>query len=66
MNDPKSGMVRVLRNGHAVYEIPSRQYLVCERLENPDATIVHGGVAWLCPECKSRIKKLIYGEETNG
>lgn len=40
--------------------VPTRQCLVCERLENPVATIVHGGVAWLCPECKSRIKRLIY------
>lgn len=66
MDDPKSGMVRVLRDGYPAYELPSRQCLVCERLENPDATIVHGGVAWLCRGCKSRIKRLIYGEETNG
>lgn len=66
MDDPKSGMVRALRNGYPAYETPTRQCLVCERLESPGATIVKAGEAWLCPECKSRIKKLIYGEKTNG
>lgn len=66
MNDPKPGMVRVLRDGYPAYELPSRKCLVCECLEVPDATIVNGGAARLCPECKSRIKKLIYGEKTNG
>lgn len=64
MNDPKPGMIRVLRDGYPTYEIPSRQCLVCDRLERPGATIVNEGEAWLCPECKSRIKSLIYGEET--
>ena len=66
MNDPKSGMIRVLRDGYPTYEIPSRQCLVCDRLERPGATIVNEGEAWLCRGCKSRIKKLIYGEGTNG
>ena len=62
MND--TGMIRVLRAEKWAFEYPpTRVCLVCERMENPDATIVHGGVAWLCPECKSRLKKLIYKEE---
>lgn len=62
MDDPKSGALRVLRDGYPAYEIPSRQCLVCDRLERPGATIVNEGEAWLCPECKSRIKKLIYND----
>lgn len=58
MDDPKSGALRVLRTGHPFYEIPSRKCLVCDRMEVPDATTVNGGEAWLCPECKSRIKSL--------
>lgn len=61
--EPKAGTVPVYRNGNIVYEIPSRQCLVCERMEIPGATIVNEGEAWLCRGCKSRIKKLIYGEE---
>lgn len=62
MDDPKSGMVRVLRKGHPAYEMPSRVCLVCDRMERPGATIVNEGEAWLCRGCKSRIKRLIYGE----
>lgn len=41
----------------------TRMCLVCESLENPKANIANGGLAWLCPECKSRIKKLLYPKE---
>lgn len=66
MDDPKSGALRILRDGYPAYELPSRKCLVCDRMERPGATIVNEGEAWLCRGCKSRIKKLIYGEETNG
>lgn len=36
--------------------------LVWDRMENPEGTIVHNGLAWLCPKCKSRIKNLLYKE----
>ena len=64
MDDNETITIHLERVGSS-YAVPTRQCLVCEHLENPDATIIHGGVAWLCPECKSRIKKLIYGEKTN-
>ena len=37
---------------------PTRICLVCDKLENPDATIADAGSAWLCPECKERIRKM--------
>lgn len=40
------------------YTAPTRACLFCEKLENPDANLVNGG-AWLCPECKEKIRKLI-------
>ena len=52
----------ILSDDAVVYEMPSRECLVCERQERPGATVVNTGLAWLCPECKSRIKQLIYGE----
>lgn len=59
-----TGTIKVYREWKWSHEYPpTRKCLVCERIENPNATIVNSGAAWLCPECKSRIKKLIYKEE---
>lgn len=62
MDDNKT-ITNLLERVGASYTVQTRQCLVCERMENPEGTIVHTGLAWLFPECKSRIKKLIYGEE---
>ena len=59
MDDNETIMIPLERVGSS-YPIPTRQCLVCERMENPKATIVNTGLAWLCPECKSRIKNLIF------
>lgn len=40
---------------------PTRQCLVCDALENPKANLING--FWLCPECKERIRKLLYKEK---
>lgn len=61
--EPKTGTIPVYRNGNIVYEMPSRQCLVCECMENPKATIINEGEAWLCPECKSRLLALIHKGE---
>lgn len=61
MDDNETITIHLERVGSS-YAVPTRQCLVCERMENPEATIVHTGLAWLCPKCKSRIKRLIYND----
>ena len=65
MDDNETITIHLERVGSS-YAVPTRRCLVCDCLERPSATIVNEGEAWLCRGCKSLIKKLIYGEETNG
>lgn len=41
------------------YSKPTRLCLVCERRENPNASIVDAGKAWLCPECKAALQTFV-------
>ena len=41
---------------------PTKQCLICDKLENPNAYMVHN-VGWLCPECKSRLQRVLYPKE---
>ena len=43
-------------------ERTSRKCLVCDGLENPEASIVDTATAWLCPRCKAALLKVV--EET--
>ena len=43
--------------------IPTCQCLVCECVKDENASIINTAIAWLCPECKRRIRKIIYNEE---
>ena len=54
-------------NVYAVYKITNdlemqqtRQCLICDALENPKAHVVNTLNAWLCPECKRRLKQMMY------
>lgn len=56
----------------AIYKLPDFSYIpptrvcsICDKMENPKAT-TETGMAWICPECAGRIKKLIYPEVDNG
>jgi len=40
---------------------PTRQCLICEKLENPNADIVTL-VGWICPECKNKLQRMISRE----
>ena len=44
--------------------MPTRECLFCEKLENPQADIINQSAAWLCPECKRKIKQIIEREES--
>lgn len=39
--------------------IVSRQCLICEKAENENADIINAGIVWVCPECKSKLRKII-------
>ena len=39
--------------------VPTRICLICDRLEHEAATALISASAWLCPECKRRIKQLM-------
>lgn len=39
----------------------TRRCLVCGVFENPKAHIINTSAAWLCPKCKRRLKKMLYG-----
>ena len=54
---------------YAIYKIPNKEERpptricsICDFKEDPKATLAHG-LAWICPECARRIKKLIYPEK---
>lgn len=38
---------------------PTRFCLICEKFENPNAHVVYDGIAWLCPECKKKLKDIV-------
>lgn len=38
---------------------PTRICLLCDKVENLDATIIDTGTAWLCPECKDSLRKMM-------
>ena len=42
---------------------PTRACLICGKPENPERRLVIG-YGWLCPECKGRLKKLLYDDVT--
>jgi len=39
--------------------IVSYQCLICEKVQDERANIVNTAIAWLCPECKRKLRKLI-------
>ena len=41
---------------------PTRQCFVCDKKENEEALFINGA-AWLCPECKRKIKQIIERED---
>lgn len=53
----------------AVYRIPDKNEVpptrvcsICDKLENPKATIAYD-IWWLCPECKKRLTQMLYPKE---
>lgn len=39
--------------------VPTRMCLICDKLEHGAATALISGSAWLCPECKQKIKQIM-------
>ena len=37
----------------------TRACLICEKREDPDAVYCNTSKAWLCPDCKKKLQKLI-------
>ena len=38
---------------------PTKKCLVCNTMENPNATICDLSIPWLCPKCKRKLRKLV-------
>ena len=61
--------VTVLHTGvnsvHTPMSMPSRICSICRKPEFPNA-IMSTEIGWICPECASRIKRMIYPEVDNG
>lgn len=38
---------------------PSLRCFICDKLENPNADIADIGKAWLCPDCKRKLRKMM-------
>lgn len=38
---------------------PTKRCLICEKLEDPNASVVDTSAAWLCPECKRKVQEMI-------
>lgn len=41
---------------------PTRVCSICDKLENPKATIAYD-IGWICPECKKRLTQMLYPKE---
>lgn len=52
-----------ITNDLKMQQTQTRQCLICDALENPKAYIVNTLNSWLCPECKHRLKQILYSEE---
>ena len=46
-------------NTYAQILFPTYQCLVCEKYENPNALVADTARAWLCPECKQKLRKMM-------
>ena len=55
------GVVR-WNDSEATMMLPTKQCLICGKFENPNASTVRD-VGWLCPECKNRLKQVLYPKE---
>ena len=61
MSETSEGVYRI---PHNLPMPPTRQCLICEALENKEADVVIvSGAAWLCQECKCRLKQMLYSRE---
>ena len=60
----ESATIKIPQQQYAVSE-PTMMCSICGVKKDPDVTAVYG-YAWICPECASRIKKLIYKEISDG
>ena len=43
---------------------PTRQCLVCDCLENPEACLVDTGKAWLCDSCREILLEIVESKST--
>lgn len=55
--------LEIQRSQDLMYTTPTRRCLICGEVENPKAGIVNEAIAWLCPECKSRARRVLYPKE---
>lgn len=59
-------MGRIKSNLSEISEYPTRQCLICDRMEYPNAWIVDHGKVWLCPICKAVLGRLVEEAVTRG
>ena len=43
----------------ALFTLPTKQCLICEKVENPNATILDKGIPWICDDCRNKLRELI-------
>ena len=41
------------------YMAPTRKCLICDKHENEEAAYINEGLAWLCPDCKRNLQKIM-------
>lgn len=61
--DKDWGVVRI-DNFEPLTTPPTKRCLICDKLENPNAHMVHE-TGWICPECKDKLKKILSPPQTN-
>ena len=55
--DKDWGVVKI-DNFEPLTTSPTKRCLICDKLENPNAHMVHEA-GWICPECKDKLKKIL-------
>lgn len=64
MNNTEYGIYKI-PNKNKKDVPPTRACSICNFVENPESNLIYN-IGWICPECKQRLKKILYSENNNG
>ena len=55
----KERLLATVKLNESCTPVPTRICLICDKLEHEAATALISASAWLCPECKKKLKEIV-------